>query len=334
MGPISLPEEAADIQDVVLDAAAELFDLLLNPLTLIKRHGAHNNSVCLQAISRYAISTMVPLGSQVSFREIASKTGLSEQMVSRLIRHAITMRIFCEPKPGLVAHTKASKMLVNPVTRDWLSVGTEEIWPAALKGFALANHCSESIYDILGKSPERAARFANAMSVYATGPGYHPRHTVDHFDWTSLGQVQVVDIGGARGHIAVHPARRYSSLNLVIQDIEQVVQGAESGIPDELRDRVTFSAHDMFAPQLIQADVYYFRWTLHNWSDKNCIRILRAQLPALKPGVRIIIQDTCMPELGTMALSNDLDMAATFNARERTPSSLLSIIEVVWDGKL
>lgn len=35
----SLPEELSQDQDVVLDATAELHDLLLEPLTLLFRHG-------------------------------------------------------------------------------------------------------------------------------------------------------------------------------------------------------------------------------------------------------------------------------------------------------
>jgi hypothetical protein len=76
---------------------------------------------------------MVPPGGQVSFADIAKQTPLTEQMVSRLLRHAMTMRIFREPEPGMVAHTKASKILADPITRDWLRAGTEEMWPASTK---------------------------------------------------------------------------------------------------------------------------------------------------------------------------------------------------------
>jgi hypothetical protein len=69
----------------------------------------------------------------VSFAEIAKQTPLTEQMVARLLRHAITQRIFREPEPGMVAHTQASKILADPVIRDWLRVGTEEMWPASTK---------------------------------------------------------------------------------------------------------------------------------------------------------------------------------------------------------
>lgn len=45
----------------------------------------------------------------------------------------MTMRVFHEPEPGIVAHTQASKVLMDPVANDWMGCGTEEMWPAATK---------------------------------------------------------------------------------------------------------------------------------------------------------------------------------------------------------
>jgi hypothetical protein len=53
--------------------------------------------------------------------------------VGRIIRHAATMRIFYEPEPGMVAHTKASRMLASEDMRDWARAGTEELGSAAGK---------------------------------------------------------------------------------------------------------------------------------------------------------------------------------------------------------
>lgn len=87
--------------------------------------------MCLQAISRYGIANLIPLGGRVSFTELAKQTGLGDQMITRLLRHAMTMRIFCEPEPGQVAHTKASKSIASSHMNAWLRIGTHEMWPAA-----------------------------------------------------------------------------------------------------------------------------------------------------------------------------------------------------------
>lgn len=89
--------------------------------------------MCLQAIARYSIANIVPLGGKASFAEIGERTGLGEQMATRLLRHAMTMRIFREPEPGYVGHTKASKLIASSQMNAWLRIGTEEMWPAATK---------------------------------------------------------------------------------------------------------------------------------------------------------------------------------------------------------
>lgn len=62
-----------------------------------------------------------------------------------------------------------------------------------------------------------------------------------------------------------------------------------------LRSRVTFVEHDFFQTQPLAADVYLFRQILHDWSDIDCVRILKALLPALKTGARILISESVMP---------------------------------------
>ncbi|KAI1379802.1 sterigmatocystin 8-O-methyltransferase [Hypoxylon crocopeplum] len=357
-----LPPEILGAQDAVLDATTELHDLLLEPLHLIKKHSGSNNSVCLQAISRYSIANLVPLGGRISFAELAKQTGLKDQMVMRLLRHAMTMRVFREPEPGLVAHTKASKLIASSHMNAWLRIGTHEMWPAATKmpdalekwpgsqepnqtGFSLSRNSTQSIYDFVGSTPERGSQFAQVMGIWASRPDYAPSHAVNGYDWAALSssfsasdqsmqRIRVVDVGGAQGHVAIALAQQFPHLEVVVQDMDKVIEGAEAGLPQDLKNdgRVRFMAHDLFAPQPISARVFFFRWILHNWADKYCIAILRAHIPILRLGVRIIVMDTIMPDpgagpgsVGEVPLwvekdlrSEDLNMSAVFNARERT----------------
>ncbi|GAP91479.2 putative sterigmatocystin 8-O-methyltransferase [Rosellinia necatrix] len=332
----NVPAEVANEHDAVLDATAELHDLLLEPLSLIHRHAGHNNAVCLQAIAEFKIADLVPLNGQIKFCDIASQTPMTEDMTARLLRHAMIMRVFREPEPGMVAHTTASRTLSHSAANDWLRSGTREMWPAATKmvdalkkwpksqelnqtvsphnssndtasthasyqGFALSNGGSTTIYDIFAKDAERASQWVRGMEIFTQRPQFSLSYVTEHYDWKGLGRAQVVDMGGSQGHVSLALARRFDNLSMVVQNIEGNAGNATA--PEELRERVTFMTHDLFAPQPVQgAEVYFSRWILHTWSDKYCILILRALIPALKNGARIIIQDTLMPKPGTMAL--------------------------------
>lgn len=140
-----------------------------------------------------------------------------------------------------------------------------------LQAYALANGTNQSIYDIVGTNPLRALRFAGAMEAFATSPAYDTDYIVNHYNWAGLGDAHVVDLGGAQGHVALDIARRFPGLKFTVQDMGQVIAGAEAKVPEELKGRISFMEHDLFAPQPIQADVYYIRWVLHNWPDKPAV---------------------------------------------------------------
>ncbi|KAJ8130027.1 hypothetical protein O1611_g3604 [Lasiodiplodia mahajangana] len=341
-----LPPGTSKDHDIVLDSTAELHDLLLEPLNLIHRHGGHNNLVCLGAIAEFKIADLVPSHGRVSFGEIAAKTPLTESMTARILRHAMTMRVFQEPEPGMVAHTSASKVLSHSPANDWLQSGTREMWPAATKtiealqtwpaseepnetGYALSNGGSETVYSIFAKDSERAGRWARGMDIFSKRPQFNLSYITDHYDWKSLGHAQVIDIG-SQGAISVALAKKYDNLQLIAQDGQK---SPDDAVPEELRDRVRFTAHDLFTPQpCIGADVYSLRWMLHSWSDKYCIKILQGLVPALKPGAKVLVQETLMPEPGTVALwkeknirATDINMAAAFNGQERTVAELKSL---------
>lgn len=151
---------------------------------------------------------------------------------------------------------------------------------------------------MLADQPERAARFANAMAYFNSIEDLAPYHLCDAFDWT--GVKQFVDIGGSAGSTAVALAACLPEMRIVIQDHQVLEEEARRFILPELEDRVTFMAHNFFDDQPVHdADAYHFRWIFHDWPDKYCSMLLRALIPALKTGARIIISDFVVPESGT-----------------------------------
>jgi len=153
------------------------------------------------------------------------------------------------------------------------------------------------MYQILESDPLRAKRFGEAMSLFASKKGMEPRHILDSYEWEKVvGSGLVVDLGGSRGQIAIPLAQRFPALNVLVQDLDNVVDGAEDLVPEEVKGRVRFMAHDFFTEQKVRAQVYYIRWCLHDWSDKYAIKILRCLIPALKDGARVVVHDSCIPE--------------------------------------
>ena len=63
-----------------------------------------------------------------------------------------------------------------------------------------------------------------------------------------------------------------------------------------LQQRITFLEHDFFTPQPIQADVYFLRHILIDWTDVEGIKIIQALIPALKDGARVLLSEAVIPE--------------------------------------
>lgn len=131
-----------------------------------------------------------------------------------------------------------------------------------------------------------------------------------YFDWSNLPMnSSVVDIGGSQGHVSLHLAQIYPSLRFTVQDLPEVVEGAEEKIPKVFKERVQIMKHDMFTEQPMKgADVYLLRYVLHDWSDKYCIDILRKIIPALKRGSKVVIQDHLLPEIGSVTLLQEMQI--------------------------
>lgn len=158
------------------------------------------------------------------------------------------------------------------------------------------------MFDEIAQYPERAQHYAEAMTWFNTRPGLEPSHVLDAFPWEAVGTGTVVDIGGGYGAFSIALAERFPRVRCIVQDKAEVVAEARAKIPLDLRDRIFFTEHDFFKDQpTIDVDIFFLRWILHDWSDAYAVRILRALIPALKPGTKVLVNETIVPEPGTMS---------------------------------
>ncbi|KAI1204466.1 sterigmatocystin 8-O-methyltransferase [Annulohypoxylon truncatum] len=373
--PQSFPADVYNLRTQILDATAELNEVLTEPLMLIFKFAAISNLVSIDTVCRLGILDMVPAGGKLSFAEVAEKTGLSHAEVRRVLRHVMAMRILQEPEPEMVAHTKVSKFMSLPHIQAWVQFEGKDTWPACARvadalekwpasddfketGFALAND-GKSVFEVLHADPERAMRFGNGMKSLDHVPGCGDMLVSKAYDWSSLGNTYIVNVGGAKGIVAMDLAKHFEKTKFLVQDGPMMIKGAE--VPEELKGRVDFMEHELFAPQTVQADVYFFRMAFRNWNDKNAVNILKAQVPALRPGAKLLIQDKCMTPPNTVPISEeriqraiDMSLKTFFNTRDRylddwkallaaaderfvlhrvvqIEGSLLSMLEVHWD---
>ena len=264
------------------------------------------------------MASSFPVNEETSFSDIARKCQLDEDVVRRIVRHATTNHIFNELGNGSIVHTAASKALAQvPFLREWLEQACDDMWPATSRfvsaivkwpaseepsesAFNVAFGTQSSYFDEIAKSPAHVQKFADAMSFFYAMPEFEPSQVIKAYDWSSLGEAVVVDVGGSSGAVALEIVKAFPSIQAVVQDLPEVIGNAHVTGRTAVTDQLTFEVQDFFGEQAHKgADVYFFRMVLHDWSDKYCVLILRNLIPALRQGAKILINDFCLPHPGT-----------------------------------
>lgn len=141
---------------------------------------------------------------------------------------------------------------------------------------------------------ERGGKYGEMLESFRAKPEFAIDSLVEGVAWGEYGTV--VDVGGSTGGVARSITERYEGVKIVVQDFGGPVEEGRRNLPGELEGRVEFMEHDFFEEQPVKgADVYLLRWVLHDWSDSYAVRILRALVPALKKGARVILNETVLP---------------------------------------
>ena len=168
---------------------------------------------------------------------------------------------------------------------------------------------------------DQLKRFGNAMRVSSNSP--EDLIVTRGFEWASLpaGSL-VVDVGGGVGNLTMALAKVHEHLRYVIQDRAAVAKEGEqlwkanmpgfieSGIV-QLQGRFCYlsvllrsqrnvftQGHDFFAEQPIRnADIFFLRFVVHNWSDKYATKILSNLRAAAQPTTKLVIFEAIMDHM-------------------------------------
>jgi hypothetical protein len=292
----------------------------------------------LHAIAKFKLANNVPFDSTITISELAKASGLDDSDCNRLVRHALTNRLFIEEAPGVIKQSAMTQAIATvPLLREWIEETCENMWSSAPRivsamekwpgseepnetAYNLSHHTELPFFADISqdKTGMRPKRFADSMSFFQANPTMRTDLIVDNYNWGEY--KTVVDVGGSQGDLARVLVQRFPDIKIVVQDLPEVIAGAPKAV-----ERVEFQTHDFFTEQPVKdADIYLFRMIFHNWGDKYCIQILRNLIPALKKGTRVVINDHVVPEPGNLSPFNersvrafDLVMKECFNAKER-----------------
>ncbi|PKS06174.1 hypothetical protein jhhlp_007491 [Lomentospora prolificans] len=362
----------------LIDAALDLYRLAVGPSdhALMQPLFLNHDAMVLDTFNQFDFWTAVPLGGSATMAEISKKTTLPESIVRRFLSWGIASRIFAYGPTGsdTVVHSSLSAtMAKKPLLRSWLRHNFQEVRPASVHtpesfwkysagkekaseepmeaGFALANidrlEKPESFWEYLKRpvegTPEgyRAKEFANSMEAAASASSLGEEDLLKiGYDWASLGEATVVDVGGSNGHAGLILTNAFPNLRYIVQDLPEVEAAFHSHIPEDVKAKVSFEARDFFNPQSTKGDLYILKMILHDWPDKYAIKILSPLLPHLKSGARLVLCEVVAapaeaplpPIVRRIQLCSDLQMLCAFNSLERSAEQWKALFHAVDPG--
>ncbi|TVY85233.1 O-methyltransferase aurJ, partial [Lachnellula suecica] len=348
--PSNAPTNILEARQKLIASAFKIQQLATEPSEFVPRLAIHFQSfACIHWLCHFRILSFLPLEGSVPYSELATIASVPLTQLKRISRMAILSNFLQEPKPNELAHSNVSALLVtNPGLLDWALFMAEATATGAAKlveaterwgtteaknqtAFNIARDTELPFFDYLAQTPELRKKFAMYMKNVTVSEGTKIDHLVNGFDWASLGEATVVDVGGSNCHASLSLATTFPQLRLIVQDLPDTIalaQNTLSSAPTSVRNRITCQAHNFFTVEpVVGANIYLLRMILHDWADEESISILQNLLPALvaNPSSRLLIMDTVLPVPSdnedpideAMLRVRDLTMMEAFNSRER-----------------
>lgn len=304
--------------------------------------------MCLRWIINLNVLQHIPKDGSISYTDLATSAGVPEQQLKSVVRMAAANGLLQETNLATVAHSPTSALIASDESfLNWARFLTNYSVPSAYHfadatqkwgsteeknqtAFNIAMNVDVPFFGYLKANAQMNNMFSSYMRNVASSEATSFKHLLAGFDWGSLAPgATVVDVGGSGGHGSRAIAKEFPNLQFIVQDLPDTIENAKKTINGEaakFEDQVRFMPHDFFTPQPVtDADIYLLRMIIHDWPDEPATTILGHLRDALKkPGSRIVIMDTILPQPGSVSLLQertlrvrDLTMMQVFNSKER-----------------
>jgi hypothetical protein len=235
--------------------------------------------------------------------ELASRTGTHPASLYRLLRSLAAHGVFREDEAGRFALTPAAALLQRGVMRDGVLLcgevtGDGSWWNAvgALRHSIMtgepAFHRQHGLgfFDYVRLHPASSAWFDRGLANFAAAE--NPA-IAGAYDFSSCSHI--IDVGGGQGGLIAEILKRYQGPKATLFDLPHVVNNPAYLEKETFSHRWTTAGGDFFEGVPRGGDVYVLKRILHDWSDEDCLRILRSCREAMTDTSRLLVVDAVIP---------------------------------------
>ncbi|MEP7125527.1 MAG: methyltransferase [Byssovorax sp.] len=141
----------------------------------------------------------------------------------------------------------------------------------------------------------------------------------------------LVDVGGGGAQLLAGVLAAYPRLRGVVYDLEASLGEAAATLREAgVEERAEIVAGSFYTSVPVGHDAYLLRQILHGQADRELALVLRNVRAAMRPGAKIIILETLVPEPGARGAHPsflDLQMLIGSGGRERTRAQYAALLE-------
>jgi hypothetical protein len=268
--------------------------------------------------------------------DIAAKVGANPLALQRLLNALAAQGIFRRVDAAHFGPTPLSDPLRSDTAdsqRAYIALGRllmHDGWSALHRTMETGRPALElqfglSAFDYMHRNPQLAAAFAEGMTS-TTRRAEHALVSDDLFgDFET-----VVDVGGSHGSLVrLLLAQRPSARGIVFDRPEIAAQAARRWAEDADANRLSAIGGSFFESVPTGGDLYLLKQILHDWTDEQCIKILRNVRKALPPHGRIVIVEMVLPDDSSPhpGWMYDMLMMTMTGGRERTAREYQTLLE-------
>jgi acetylserotonin O-methyltransferase len=149
---------------------------------------------------------------------------------------------------------------------------------------------------------------------------------------------QLVDLGGATGHLAIAACERYAGLRAVVFDLARATSLAREQVAKSPAfERIEVVAGDFFEDELPEADLYYVGRILHDWTEGKIERLLGRIFERLPEGGALLIGEKLLEEDGVGPLAanmQSINMLIVTEGRERSLGEYAGLLRLAGFGEV
>ena len=171
-------------------------------------------------------------------------------------------------------------------------------------------------FDYYAKYPAEGEQFGKAMqnvSRFAAGA------VLEAYDFS--GVKTIMDVGGGNGSLALAILEKHPEMKGQVSTCRTSSRRRSSASTPPARPTAAVSSPASFFKAVPRgADLHALKFILHDWTDDECVEILKCCREAIEPSGRVLVVEMLVPEeiRPDFVMLMDLNMLVMTGGRERT----------------